>query len=96
MNLSIFYGCILSAPSSRIVSPFSIGFSTMACTSIAYSAGRPRRCGKGTVEPRNFFTLSGSEASMGVSKRPGAMVITRTPSVLRSRAIGSVIETTAP
>ena len=38
-------GGIRSAPSSRIVSPLSIRFSTMWQASCAYSEGCPRRCG---------------------------------------------------
>src|SRR3546814_7406403 len=44
-------GDILIAPSSRIVSPLSIGFSTIARTSLAYSDGSPRRLGNGTWRP---------------------------------------------
>src|SRR5690606_25734203 len=43
-----YFGGMRSAPSSRMVSPFSISFSTMCCASCAYSSGRPRREGNGT------------------------------------------------
>ena len=40
-------GDIRIAPSSRIVSPFSIGLAIMLLTSSAYSSGLPSRLGKG-------------------------------------------------
>ena len=44
---STHFGAIRIAPSSRIVSPFSIAFSTMWHASAANSPGRPRRGGNG-------------------------------------------------
>ena len=41
--------------------------------------GRPSLCGKGTIFPSASRTASGRSASMGVLKRPGAIVMTRTP-----------------
>ena len=41
-----------SAPSSRMTSPLSIGFSTMCAASAAYSAGCPSRAGNGIDAPR--------------------------------------------
>ena len=55
------------APSSRMVSPFSIEFSMMWAASAAYSAGRPRRGGKGTCLPSETRAGSGSPASIGGS-----------------------------
>uniref|UniRef100_A0A2M4B393 Putative secreted protein n=1 Tax=Anopheles triannulatus TaxID=58253 RepID=A0A2M4B393_9DIPT len=83
------------APSRRMTSPFSSGLSTIACTSCAYSEGSPSRCGNGMVLARNARTFSGSACSMGVLNSPGAIVTIRMPCVLRSRAIGRVIPTTA-
>src|SRR2546421_11776280 len=40
-------GCILIAPSRRIVSPFNMGISKIAATICANSSGLPRRLGKG-------------------------------------------------
>ena len=54
-------GCIRIAPSSRIVSPFSIAFSMMCAASAAYSSGWPRRGGNGTCAP--------SEARIGSGRR---------------------------
>src|SRR5579859_3661400 len=84
------------AASRRIVSPLSIGFSTIAFTSAAYSLGRPRRCGWGTSFASAARTSAGRPASIGVSKMPGAIVITRICWLARSRAIGSVMPTTPP
>ncbi len=82
------------APSRRIVSPLSIVFSAMWQTSAANSAGRPSLGGNGTCAPSDLRASSGSAASIGVSKMPGAMVRTRTPNFASSRAIGSVMPTT--
>jgi len=41
----IYRGGMRSAPSSLMVSPFSMRFSTIWQASCAYSAGWPRRCG---------------------------------------------------
>src|SRR6185295_124020 len=90
------FGAIRIAPSSRIVSPFSITFSTMCRTSAANSAGRPSRDGNGICAASACRTGSGAIASMGVSKVPGAIVHTRIPSEARSRAIGNVMPTTPP
>ena len=59
------------APSNRITSPFSKGFSTIHCTRWANSPGCPRRLGFGTVLARNVLTFSGRLAKSGVSNRPG-------------------------
>ena len=53
-------GAIRSAPSSRIVSPLSIGFSTIDVASCAYSPGRPSRCGNGIELPSASRASSGS------------------------------------
>ena len=44
-------GGMRRAPSRRMTSPLSIRFSTMWQASWAYSAGAPKRCGKGTPAP---------------------------------------------
>ncbi|OPY11369.1 MAG: hypothetical protein A4E67_00210 [Syntrophaceae bacterium PtaB.Bin038] len=44
--------------------------------------------------PRAARTASGRSASMGVSKSPGAIVMTRMPYSAHSRARGRVIPTT--
>ncbi len=51
----------------------------MWTASSANSSGRPRREGKGIVAPSASRASSGSAASSGVSKRPGAIVLTRIP-----------------
>src|SRR2546427_2319089 len=91
-----YLGGMRSAPSSRMGSPFSIAFSMMWRASAAYSLGRPRRDGNGISAASFWRWSSGSMASMGVSKVPGAMVTTRMPSPARSRAMGSVMPTTPP
>src|SRR5690554_761775 len=85
-----------SAPSRRITSPFSMGFSMIWRTSAAYSCGSPRRGGKGTSRARESRTTCDIPAIIGVSKMPGAMVITRIPWRASSRAIGRVMLTTPP
>src|SRR5215210_1388235 len=92
----IYLGGILKAPSSLIVSPFSIGFSTMWQARRAYSSGRPRRGGCGTCAPSASRASSGRPASRGVSNRPGAIVQTLMPRRARSRAAGRVRPTTPP
>ena len=72
------------------------GFSRIAPTSLPNSAGRPSRFGQGMVAASAAWTSSEAPAIMGVSKTPGATAQTRTPSDARSRAIGSVMPTTAP
>ena len=54
---SPYFGCMRIAPSRRIVSPFSITFSTMCRTSAAYSSGLPRREGNGTCLPEGILQL---------------------------------------
>src|SRR5213594_1928035 len=84
------------APSSRIVSPFSITLVMMWQASAAYSSGWPSRDGNGTCLASEARTGSGSVPSRGVSKIPGAIVTTRTPSSARSRATGRVMPTMPP
>ncbi len=76
--------------------PFSIGLAAIEATSSAYSSGLPSRLGKGIVAPSASRAGSGSAASSGVSKRPGAIVITRIPRLARSRAAGRVMPTMPP
>ena len=54
-----YFGGIRRAPSRRIVSPLSIGLATIWPTSWAYSAGRPRREGKGMPAPSACARLLG-------------------------------------
>ena len=67
---NVIQGCILSAPSSRMTSPFIIGFSMSACTRWAYSSGSPRRWGKGMERASSWRTASGRLARRGVSNKP--------------------------
>src|SRR6185436_2599406 len=89
-------GAIRSAPSSRIVSPLSIGFSMIDVAICAYSPGSPSRWGNGIELPSASRASSGSSASSGVSNRPGAIVMTRMPYWARSRAAGTVMPTMPP
>ena len=82
------------APSSRMVSPFSIGLVMIDATSCAYSSGRPSRLGNGTCWPSESCTFCGRPSSIGVMKMPGAIVTTRIADCARSRATGSVIPAT--
>jgi len=66
----------------------------MNSASAAYSAGSPRRLGKGTDAASASFTFSGAPCSSGVLNKPGRMVLTRMFSPIRSRAIGRVMPTT--
>ena len=68
----------------------------MCSTSCANSSGTPIRLGNGTIDVSPSFIVSGTNPKIGVSKLPGAIVITRMPSTPRSRAIGSVMPTTPP
>lgn len=58
------------APSSLMTSPLIMGFSASDVTRWAYSAGSPRREGKGTCRARKESTFSGRLASRGVENRP--------------------------
>src|SRR5712692_1618203 len=89
-------GAMRIAPSSRMVSPFNMGFSMMWQASAANSAGRPERDGNGILASSALRAESGRPMSMGVAKIPGAMVQQRMPYCDRSRAMGSVMPTTPP
>jgi hypothetical protein len=52
--------------------------------------------GKGTCLPKELRASSGRPAIIGVSKMPGAMVMTRIPLFASSRATGRVRATTPP
>ena len=67
------------APSTRMTSPFIIGFRMMDSTIIAYSSGLPSLCGKGTVLARKACTFSGRDSRRGVLNKPGAIVQTLIP-----------------
>ena len=56
-----------NAPSRRITSPFSIGFSQTARTIAANSSGRPSLEGNGTALPRLACTSAGSPAIIGIT-----------------------------
>ena len=70
-------GAMRMAPSRRMVSPFSIGFSTMWTARLPYSEASPSRAGCGTCAPRLLRASSFSPINSGVRNRPGAMVLTR-------------------
>jgi hypothetical protein len=69
---------------------------TMCTTSAPNSSGLPNRLGWGTCAPNDRFNSAGAAASIGVSKVPGAMVMTRMRLLARSRATGSVMAATPP
>ena len=58
-----------------MVSPLSIGFSTMCAASAAYSAGWPSRAGCGTCAPIDLICSSDRPPSSGVWNRPGAIAV---------------------
>ena len=68
----------------------------MNTASRAYSSAVPSRLGNGTWAASASCTWGGIIAIIGVLKMPGNMVLTRTPSFIRSRAIGSAMATTPP
>lgn len=68
------YGCILSAPSSLITSPFNMGFSIILCTKWANSEGSPSRDGNGTDFDKNAITFSGRLSRSGVLNKPKNIV----------------------
>ncbi len=61
----------------------------------AYSSGWPSRLGNGTAAASNSCAFSGKPASSGVLKMPGRIVLMRIPSLIKSRAIGRVMPSTA-
>src|SRR5216683_6424399 len=89
-------GAMRMAPSRRMVSPFSIGFSTMWTARLPYSLASPSRAGCGTWAPRLLRASSLRPISSGVRNRPGAIVLTRIFWLARSRAAGRVKPTTPP
>src|SRR5437868_4475082 len=89
-------GAILIPPSSRTAAAFMYGFSIRKQASLAYSSAWPSRFGNGTCAPSASWTLGGIIATIGVLNTPGSIVLTRTPSFIRSRAIGSVMASTPP
>src|ERR1043166_2126836 len=60
----------------------------IAATSPPYSAGSPSRLGNTTSAESAARLSSGSAPSIGVSKMPGAIVITRIPAGARARRAG--------
>src|SRR5712672_1082825 len=89
-------GAMRIAPSSRMVSPFSIAFSTMCTARLPYSEASPSRAGCGTCAPRLLRASSFNPINSGVRNKPGAMVLTRIFWLARSRAAGNVRPTTPP
>ena len=85
---TLYLGGIRSAPSSRIVSPLSIWFSTMWTASAANSAGVAESLRERDRRPSSSRASCGSAPSSGVSNVPGAIVTTRMPRLARSRAAG--------
>ena len=92
-----YFGGIRRAPSSRIVSPFSIVLATISATSRAYSSGRPSREGCGIPAPSACRCLLRQrrehrrvEQPRGDRHRPGSRA------TARSRAAGRVIPTMPP
>ena len=68
-----------SAPSRRMVSPLSIGFSTICAASARVLLRLAETLREGIGLPRALRSSSGSRASIGVSKIPGAIVQQRMP-----------------
>src|SRR5258708_1540669 len=93
---SVCLGAMRIAPSRRMVSPFSIGFSTMWTARVPYSEASPSRAGCGTCAPRLLRASSFNPINSGVRNRPGAMVLTRLFWLAGSRAAGRVRPTTPP
>ena len=83
-------------PSNRITVPFNIEFSTPSLTTLANSSGFPGLSGNSITLVKLALTLSLIKAVMPLSKRLGAIVITRIPYLARSRVNGSVREANAP
>ena len=73
------FGAIRIAPSRRITSPFSIGLRRSRAPATRTPSGLPSRGGNGTILPSASCTSGVRLAIIGVSKMPGAMVITRMP-----------------
>jgi hypothetical protein len=71
--------------------PLSIGFSTIATASRAYSLGRPIRLGNAASLVSVSANSSGMLAVRPVLNRLGAIDSTRMPRLPRSRAIVRVI-----
>ena len=68
-------------------------------TRLPNSGGLPRRLGNGTEASSPANTAGARSFTInigGVEKVPGKMAFTRMPRSIRSRAIGSTIELTAP
>ena len=68
-----------SAPSSRMTSPLSISLEMTWQARSANSDGRPSRGGNGIEAASCARASAGRAASSGVSKSPGAIVLTRIP-----------------
>src|SRR5271154_330908 len=77
--------------SSRMQEPLSIGLSTMATASLAYSFGLPMRLGNAASLVSTCANSSGIAAVIPVLNRLGAIDSTRMPRLPRSRAMVRVI-----
>ena len=87
----LYFGAKRWPASRRMQQPLSIGFSTMATASLAYSSGRPMRLGNAASLVSTSANSSGIPLVMPVLNRLGAMARTRMPRLPRSRAIVSVM-----
>jgi hypothetical protein len=89
---------LLGRHAQRAVEPDGLAIEHRILNDVAYQDRVLRGLAKpaGMVASSALRTGSGSVASIGVSKVPGAMVHTRTPIEAWSRAIGKVIDTTPP
>jgi len=87
----------LPAPLNRTVSPFTYGQSRIHLTVFANSSGWPNRLGY-TIPSLSRLrrVLAEKLAVMLLSNTPGAIVTTRMACRARSRAMGSVMDRSAP
>src|ERR1700752_4642471 len=83
----IYLGANRCPASSRRHWPLSIGLSTMAAASFAYSMGRPIRLGNAASRVSVAAISSGTIAVNPVKNRLGAIASTRMPIDPRSRAM---------
>src|SRR6516162_7303688 len=83
----VYLGANRCPASSRRHWPLSIGLSTIAATSLAYSIGRPIRLGKAASRVNVAAISSGTIWVNPVRNRLGAIASTRIPSDPRSRAM---------
>lgn len=85
------------APLSLIVSPFTYGVDKIHRMVCANSTGWPNLRGYMIPSVSRLFRVLGAKlAVMLLSKTPGAIVTTRMACLERSRAMGRVMDTSAP